>query len=120
MRMHGTKYAARAVLLDHDRFPQLSADAQAELHRLAASSGIRLIWQRPCHEAVLLRHLDGCHDRRPQNTSAAKRALEMEWPFYRDEVSGPALFRRITLEQIRRACAVEQELREFLIAIGLL
>src|SRR5688572_28287509 len=49
-------FHAKAILMDSDRVtgePQRAAEAT----HLAARSGIRIVWQVPCHEAVLLRHM---------------------------------------------------------------
>jgi hypothetical protein len=41
-----------------------------------------LIWQEPCHEAVLLRHVAGCDQLRPQTSAAAIAELRKCWPDY--------------------------------------
>ena len=75
-----------------------------------------LIWQAPDHEAVLLRHLEGCANRQPP-AGQSRTALRREWDdYYEKGVS--ALGARIGIEDIRRACAVEAELNAFLRAIG--
>lgn len=106
-------FAVKAVLLDIGG-PQIKAAAAAR----AAGHGIdHVIWQSPEHEAVLLRHLPGCQQRRPPR-GASLAALRGEWPGYEKGMSAQQLARRIGIEQIRAACTVEAELRTFLTEIG--
>jgi hypothetical protein len=86
--------AERFALLDHD---QADRDARrADLaRRIAAENNIKILWQRPCFEAVLLRHLDGRATRRPPDTPGAGRALLREWPEYAKPMTRTALSRRI-------------------------
>jgi hypothetical protein len=49
----------RAVLLDTDRRGQ-APQRDMRMVELAQRTRLRLIWQEPCHEAFLLRHLEGC------------------------------------------------------------
>lgn len=110
--------AERFVLLDFDqaeRDPLRARDAQ----RLAEANSIVIVWQRPCFEAILLRHLDGCTTYRPQGTPAAQRALTKEWPGYRKPMTRVELARRIDREAILRAAGVEPELAMLLECIGL-
>src|SRR5271163_2170925 len=58
-RKRESPYVHRAVLLDADRRGQSPA-RDARIPALAATARLRIIWQEPCHEALLLRHLDGC------------------------------------------------------------
>jgi hypothetical protein len=108
-------YSVKAVLLDAaTQQVKAAAAARAEYH------GIRyLIWQSPDHEAVLLRHLPGCQQRRrPHGASWA--ALRAEWPDYEKGMSAQHLADRITLDGIRQVCEVEPGLRAFLTDVGLL
>jgi hypothetical protein len=108
-------YAVKAILLDTGT-QQINAAAAAR----AAEHGIDyLIWQSPDHEAVLLRHLPGCQQRRPPQ-GASLAALRAEWPEYEKPMSAQQLRARVTLDQIRQACGVEAELRAFLTNVGLL
>ena len=88
--------------------------------RLAELNGILLIWQRPCHEALLLRHMPGCSNRKPPSCSVAHRALKKVWPEYEKPMPRAQLSARIVIGAIQQAAGVEPELRAFLIAIGLL
>ncbi|SIQ94994.1 RloB-like protein [Rhizobium sp. RU35A] len=111
--------AERFVLLDFDQ-------AEREPHRaaravkLAADNAISIVWQRPCFEAVLLRHLVGRAAHRPPDTHAAMRALEREWPHYRKPMRRSDLARLIDADAVRRAAHVEEELQALLACIGLL
>jgi hypothetical protein len=108
-------YALKAVLLDVGN-QQIRAAAAAR----AAECGIDyLIWQSPDHEALLLRHLPGCQNRKPPQ-EASFAALRAEWAEYEKPMSAQQLATRIASEQIRQACGVEAELRAFLTAVGLL
>lgn len=109
----------RFVLLDFDqaeRDPQRAERA----YRLAADNRIAILWQRPCFEAVLLRHLEGKAGNRPPDTSGAIKALEREWAGYAKPMTRAALAKRIDLAAVLRAAAVEPDLNALLRCIGLL
>jgi hypothetical protein len=111
--------SASFVLLDEDQ--TVLAPARAEAARqLATQKNITIVWQRPCFEAVLLRHLLGCHTRRPPDTTGAGNALQGEWPEYAKPMHRAALARRLDLAAAMRAAGVEPELAALLRAIGLL
>jgi hypothetical protein len=106
------------VLLDEDQ--TVLAPARAETARqLATKKNITIIWQRPCFEAVLLRHLPGCHTRRPPDTLGAADALQGEWAGYAKPMDRAALARRLDPAAVLRAGDVEPELAALLRAIGL-
>jgi hypothetical protein len=110
-----TPFAVKAVLIDRG-----SVRKNAEATRYARENGIdHVIWQEPDHEGFLLRHLPGCDQRRPPR-GATLIAIQQEWPAYDKGMSAQELARRLGLDQIRAACSVENELRLFLEAIGLL
>ena len=107
------------MLLEEDQ--TVLAPARAETARqLATQKNITIVWQRPCFEAVLLRHLLGCHTRRPPDTTGAGNALQGEWPEYAKPMDRAALARRLDLAAAMRAAGVEPELAALLRAIGLL
>lgn len=111
--------AERFVLLDDDqaqRDPQRAERAQ----RTAAENDMVIVWQRPCFEAVLLRHLDGRATHRPPDTPGAGRALVRDWPEYRKPMTRFDLARRLDLAAVLRAAAVEPELDALLRCLGLL
>jgi hypothetical protein len=109
--------ADRFALLDFDqaeRDPQRAERARM----LAAENGIAIVWQRPCFEAVLLRHLDGKAANRPPDSPTAIRALEREWPEYRKPMTRVHLARRIDRNAVLRAAGVEPDLHALLRCIG--
>ena len=111
--------SASFAFLDEDqavRDPQRAALAC----RLATDNGIAIIWQRPCFEAVLLRHLPDRTTYRPPDTPGAVRALEREWPGYAKPLERAALAKRLDLDAVLRAATVEPELAALLRALGLL
>ncbi|OZA92230.1 MAG: hypothetical protein B7X76_00540 [Azorhizobium sp. 39-67-5] len=118
-RQRRSEFARKAVLMDSD---QVDGDAQRrnETERLAQQLGIRIIWQETCHEAFLLRHLEGFAQHRPPTTNGAGVALQAAWPQYRKPMTKLLLARRIGLAEVRRAAAVEAALAAFLTEIGLL
>jgi hypothetical protein len=67
-RKSESPYVHRAVLIDGDRLGQAPL-RDGQIAPIAQAARIRVIWQRPCHEALLLRHLDGCQQLRPPNVA---------------------------------------------------
>lgn len=110
-------YAACAVLLDADTQRQ-SPSNTAEAEALARRHGLRLVWQEPCHEAILLRHLPGCDMRRPPTTAQALADLRRAWPDYRKGLNADALGRMIDGAAVLRAAASDPGLQAFLADIG--
>lgn len=109
----------KAILMDSDQAANVPRRV-AEASRLATEHGITLIWQNPCHEALLLRHMPNCSDRRPPNSHVAEQALKRVWPEYEKPMARAQLAERITRDAIRQAAGAEPELRTFLEGIGLL
>jgi hypothetical protein len=110
-----SEFAVKAVLLDAG-----SAEKTRDAVAAARDAGIEhLIWQAPDHEALLLRHLRGCEQRRPPAGQSLIQ-LRREWKGYEKGMSWQALAERIGIEDIRRACTAETELNAFLRAIGLI
>ena len=111
--------AERFALLDFDqaeRDPQRAERA----HKLAAVNGIMILWQRPCFEAMLLRHMTGKAANRPPDTPSALRALEKEWKEYKKPMMRADLARRIDRDAVLRAADVEAGLEALLRCIGIL
>jgi hypothetical protein len=116
-RKHGT-YEARFILLDNDKMGVTPArDAQIEGVRADAELG--LIWQSTCHEALLLRHLDGCAQKRPATTALAIAALAQQWPAYKKGMAAARLAERIDQSAVARAAEVEPELAALLGEAGI-
>jgi hypothetical protein len=78
------------------------------------------IKQEPCHEALLLRHLDGFAHKRPPTSGIAIAMLKTVWPDYRKPMTKIQLAKRVDLAAIRRAAAAESALFAFLQEITLL
>jgi len=112
---HRERFEIKAVLLDLGS-PEINAAAttRAEQHGIDF-----LIWQSPDHEALLLRHLPGCQQQRPPRRHTLA-TLQRQWGEYEKPMSAQNLAVRISLNEIRQACAVEPNLRAFLTAIGML
>ena len=107
------------VMLDEDQ--TVLAPARAEAARqLAAQKNITIVWQRPCFEAMVLRHLHGCHTRRPPDTQGAAAALQREWAGYAKPMDRAALARRLDLSAVLQAANAEPQLAALLRAIGIL
>ena len=109
----------RFLLLDTDQteFDQYRTE---QAQRLAAEHRLTIVWQRPCFEALLLRHLRGRAMHQPSDTSGARRALEREWPEYRKPMTSIALAQHVNLDAVKRAAATEPELMQFLRCLGLI
>ncbi|MBU6394113.1 MAG: RloB domain-containing protein [Sphingomonadales bacterium] len=117
-RRKQTVYAAKFVMLDRDKWGQAPA-RDAQVAGVAARAGLSLIWQDPCHEAMLLRHLEACAAMRPQTTALAEAALWQRWPDYSKPMDGTVLARRLDHAAVLRAIAVEPELALMINTIGL-
>lgn len=111
-------YAGRFILLDSDQVQDNRRLAE-EAERLAGERDIKLIWQKPCHEALLLRHLSGHAGDRPPTCRNAAGVLKAVWPEYEKPMSAAGLSQRIDQAGLRRAAGAEPGLKEFLASIGL-
>lgn len=118
-RQRRSEFRLQVVLMDSD---QIDADGKRrqQAEWCAQDLGIRIIWQEPCHEAMLLRHLDGFAQNRPLTSRAAEAMLRAAWPDYRKPMTKIQLARRIDLDAVQRAAAVEPSLSAFLREITLL
>lgn len=108
-------FEIKAILLDR---------GDARINAAAEARGVQIgiqhmIWQDPDHEALLLRHLPGCQNLRPP-AGASMAELRRRWADYEKGRTAQQLRERIAMEQIRQACAVEERLRAFLTAVGLI
>ena len=106
LRKTRVNYADRFLLLDTDQLAT-SVDRANRARQLAAANDIRIIWQEPCFEAVLLRQL-------------AHNAVRQEWPQYQKPMNRAELARRIDREAVTRAAGVENDLMALLRCIGLI
>lgn len=112
------EFGGQFVLLDRDKWG-ITPARDAQIAALAASAGLNLVWQNPCHEAILLRHLANCTSLRPQTTQLAEAALLQRWPEYRKPMDAAGLAKRLDLAAITRVGAVEPGIAQLIQEIGL-
>lgn len=112
-------FAERFVFLDTDQLA-LSPDRARRVRTLAAANYIRVIWQEPCFEALLLRHFQGRATHRPPTSQVAQNALLHEWPEYQKPMSRAELAVKIDRQAVTRAAGVEHDLMSLLQCIGLM
>jgi hypothetical protein len=112
------EFVSRAVLLDSD---QVANDQQRRelVDAAGRGAGIDIIWQTPCHEALLLRHFGGFEQRRPATSAEALQALRRVWPEYEKAMTRAQLARKLGIEDLLRASRSEPALLAFLRRIGL-
>lgn len=115
----GDPYARRFVLLDRDKIGQTPQRDQ-RIPGVAAGADLQLIWQRPCHEAMLLRHLEDCAQPQPPTTPIACQQLGARWPGYQKAMPAARLAERLDRAAVERAAAVEPDLAILLKEIGLI
>ena len=111
-------YAARFILMDSDQIA-IAPERAAQAKLRATANKISIIWQDPCHEALLLRHFAGHETRRPRTAVASAKLLVKQWPGYQKAMSRQDIAKVLSLEAVRRAAAVQQELKSFLVLVGL-
>lgn len=109
-------YVAQAVFLDGDRF-NLAPERTDRALRLAGERVLQLIWQKPCYEAFLLRHLPGCERLQPPVTQQAVTELRRRWPEYEKAMPAASLAMRVDRAAVLRAASVDEALQAFLEAI---
>ncbi len=117
-RQRRSEFLLRAVLMDSDLVDR-DVQLRWQAEQFAKSLRIRIIWQEPCHEAFLLRHLDRFAQNRPPTSTSAEAALKVAWPDYHKAMTKMQLARRIDLDAVRRAACVEPALYAFLHEIRL-
>jgi hypothetical protein len=114
-----TSFTHRAILLDRDKIG-LKPDWDAQIKQLANKNRLHLIWQEPCHEGFLLRHLEDQQSMHPQTSDLASQALKRIWAEYHKPMAAMHLANKIDLEAVRRASSADTALAAFLNQIGLL
>ena len=80
---------------------------------------VTLIWQSPCHEAVLLRHLERCQHRRPPTSRESEDQLRSEWPGYVKNFGSDRLSERLDIRALSRVSAHEPQLATLFKLVGL-
>ncbi len=105
-------YIARGILLDGDRLGEDRARDQRAA-ALARTNDVDLIFQDPDHEAFLLHHFPGCETLHPPKGNS-ERELKAVWPEYEKPMGRVDLQRKLSIDDLRRACTVELAFRAFL------
>lgn len=113
----GVRFAAKAVFVDTDLCRQ-RPDLAHNANRIAEAHGLTMLWQVPCHEAFLLRHLEGCAALRPPTSELAMAALVERWPDYRKGTSAAVHAHRLDDAAVRRALSVEPAFDAWVRAAG--
>ncbi|RYF19185.1 MAG: hypothetical protein EOO77_10495 [Oxalobacteraceae bacterium] len=106
------KYAFKAVLLDSDRMG-IDANRDALMSQIIGRVGFTLLDQHEIHEAILLRHFDGCHLLRPRKAQTEKRLLR-EWPDYEKPADAISLRQNLDFDGLLRMLSVEKKFDRFL------
>ena len=113
-----TRFARKIVLMDMDRV-QNDGNRKRETEQLAQGCDIHILWQKPCHEALLLRHFEGHQNQQPADCRSVTALLQKVWPGYKKPMSTTDLAKQIDREALFRAASIELGLRDFLVLIGL-
>lgn len=120
-QLHKTRgsFPDRFVFLDTDQLA-LSPDRAERARQLASANNIRVIWQEPCFEAVLLRHFEGRTTHRPPTNQVTQTAILQVWPEYQKPMSRSDLAQKIDRQAVTRAAGVEANLMALLMCVGLI
>ncbi len=114
------QYPWMGILLDSDQIQDGHSESRTrKAYRLAKEHGIHLVWQNPCHEGLLLKHMPGQDKTQPAHCSDAHKKLAAIWDKYEKPMSADQLSQRIRLEDIQRAAQAEPDLKQLLKATGL-
>jgi hypothetical protein len=113
-RIKREPYERRFIFLDSDTIGSQHDQQRAE--QLATYNNIDIIWQDPCHEALLLRHFDGQQNSQPPDCASAERNLRRHWPDYEKGLASQKIRKKLTKEHVIRAARAEPHLNRFLIA----
>lgn len=120
IRTERKQYHWVGILLDSDQAQSKHTEPRTrEARRLAKEHDINLVWQNPCHEGLLLRHMPGQEKIQPVNCADAQKKLVAIWREYRKPMIAEQLSKRIRLEDVQRAARVEPGLKKLLQTAGL-
>ena len=110
--------SAKLVLLDRDRIEQdrqAGRDAQA----VASESGLKIIFQNPNLEGLLLRLHEG-YESRQIAAGDSMAEFQKVWPEYsKSSLTADQLIGRFDVSDVRRAAKYDEELRKLLEMLGL-
>ncbi len=104
------------MLLDSDTTGR-NPDRDAKVAVTAERNDLLLIWQIPCHEGLILRHLEGCVALRPMDSARALEELQKRWPEYRKAFPADKLAARLDEASVLRVAAAEAALASLLTAL---
>jgi hypothetical protein len=99
-------YTTRAIFLDSDRLKN-DPDRDNTAYALAGKLMVILVWQNPCHEALILRHLPACNRLYPATPTCALSDLRRRWPDYEKNMPAARLEARLDRQAVLRAGEVE-------------
>ena len=103
------------ILVDTDR-----ADGhKSNIVALAKAQQLTVIWQVPCHEALMLRHLAGHENDKPANCNLALASLSTLWKSYAKGLASRQIASVLDQKGVFRAASVTPELQQLLGEIGL-
>ncbi|MDC7693860.1 hypothetical protein PQU94_06140 [Asticcacaulis sp. DXS10W] len=111
-------YAHQFAFLDTDQ-RDLDPARGRQAEDLAARLGIRLVWQEPDHEGLLLLHFNHEEKRHPRNKAESMRAIRKVWPNYEKGSTGKQYGRKLFEDHLKRASERHDGLKDFLITLGL-
>lgn len=106
----------RALILDSDRPSENSGSHQSAI-TIANNNRIILLWQRPCHEAFLVRHFARYQSHEPPTAEIAFQLLKSEWPNYRKGLQGSEYAACLSEKNIQISRETFTEYDEFLKSI---
>ncbi len=112
-RNHGD-YLVKAIMLDSDKLGR-SVGRDNKIRPLAAEHNVKLVYSN--FEAFLLRHFPGCENKRPPADTALSELAKV-WPEYYKGIDARSIHKQPGEDGLKRACTVEDSLRDFLISIG--
>ena len=113
-----TRFAYKAVLLDSDQIDN-NLQARERAEQTARKANIEIIWQVPCHEALLLRHFEGFEQRHPVSKTEIEAALRRAWPLYEKPMTRQQISNILKISHVRRAAQNERPLLNFLRRLGI-
>lgn len=113
------QYKHKFLILDADKIKN-QHEEQACKDRATKNGKLIIIWQRPCHEAFLLRHFTTRKNQLPATSAHAMTQLKKCWPNYQKNMPALQIGQTLSLDGARRAAKNLSEFQEFLKIIGLL
>lgn len=107
------------ILLDSDQ-NQATPDRFERAKAKALGKQITILWQDPCFEALLLRHLENCATRRPPDAITANAHLKKQWPEYTKPMSAQQLRKRLDQSRLSQVAQVEPEFKNLFQTLGII